>query len=88
MKKNNPLQDVTHMTKDDWETQKIGTIEDYNRFPSGDLLADIISSIADPNLGNGRPACLRLKSNGVVVTLLITVVEAKVVSPGEGEVLH
>lgn len=82
MKKDNHLTDVTHMTAEEYADSKVSSIQDLMQVSAGVLLEGLIASIVHPEQGNGRPACLKVKHNGVIVSLLISILDAKVVGAG------
>ena len=82
MKKDNHLTDVTHRTAEEYADLKIPSLEDLMEMPAGALLESLIASIVNPEQGNGRPACMKIRHNGVIVSLLISILDAKVVGAG------
>ena len=82
MKKDNHLTDVTHMTAEEYTDSKVSSIQDLMQVPAGTLLESLIASIVHPEQGNGRPTRMKIQHNGVIVSLLISILDAKVVGAG------
>lgn len=76
------LVDVTNVTAEEYEDSKVSTLDDLMEVPAGALFESMIASILDPNKGAGRPALLKIRNNGVIVSLLIGILDTKVISSG------
>jgi len=86
--KKNPLVDVTNITAEEYEDNKVLSLDDFDDVPCGRLFESLIESITNPDKGAGRPALLKVRNNNVIISLLIGIVDVKITGAPEGEVLN